>query len=81
MTASTIDAAIQKKIFEPAMMTLIILNEEMNDIMKKVMSLKDIGLLINGVGETNKDEAKEQKGWKGTNESWWRSNYNKGRHD
>ena len=61
MTASTIDAAIQKKIFEPAMMTLIILNGEMNDIMKKVMSLKDIGLLINGVGETNKDEAKEQK--------------------
>ena len=61
MTASAIDAAIQKKIFGSAMMTLI-LNEEMNDTMKKVKSFKDIDLLINGVGETNKDEAKEQKG-------------------
>ena len=42
--------------------TLIISNEEMNDIMKIVKSLEDSGLLIKGVSETIKDDAKEQKG-------------------
>ena len=37
---------------------LIISNEEMNDIMKIVKSLEDSGLLIKGVGETIKNEAK-----------------------
>ena len=41
--------------------TLIILNEEMNDIMKIVKSLEESGLLIKGVSETIKNEAKEQK--------------------
>ena len=34
----------------------------MKDIMKIVKSLKDSGLLIKGVSETIKNEAKEQKG-------------------
>ena len=34
----------------------------MNDIMKIVKSLEDSGLLIKGVSETIKDDAKEQKG-------------------
>ena len=34
----------------------------MDDIMKIVMSLDDTGLMIKGVCETIKDEAKEQKG-------------------
>ena len=34
----------------------------MNDIMKKIKSLEESGLLIKGVSETNKNEAKEQKG-------------------
>ena len=42
--------------------TLIISNEEMNDIMKIVKSLEDSGLLIKGVSETIKNDAKEQKG-------------------
>ena len=42
--------------------TLIICNEEMNDIMKIVKSLEESGLLIKGVSETIKNEAKEQKG-------------------
>ena len=42
-------------------MTLIILNEEMNDIMKIVKSLEESGLLITCVSETTKNEAKEQK--------------------
>ena len=41
---------------------LIISNEAMNDVMKIVKSLEESGLLINGVGKTNKNEAKEQKG-------------------
>ena len=41
--------------------TLIILNEEMNDIMKIINSLKESGLLIKSVSGTIKNEAKEQK--------------------
>ena len=40
---------------------LIISNEEMDDIMKIVKSLEESGLLIKGVSETIKNEAKEQK--------------------
>ena len=38
--------------------TLIISNEGMNDIMKIVKSPEDSGLLIKGVSETIKNEAK-----------------------
>ena len=48
--------------FGSGMTTLIILNEEMNNIMKIVKSLKNSGLLIKGVGETIKNESKEQNG-------------------
>ena len=41
---------------------MITSNEKMNDIMKKVKSLKELGLLLKGDGETTKNEAKEQKG-------------------
>ena len=44
------------------MATLILSNEDMNDIMKIVKSLKKTGLLIKSVSETIKNEAKEQKG-------------------
>ena len=40
--ASTIDAAIHKKVFGSDMTTLIISNEEMNDITKIVKSLKKL---------------------------------------
>ena len=33
----------------------------MNDIMKKIKSLKESGLLIKGVNETIKNETKEKK--------------------
>ena len=42
--------------------TLIVSNEEMNDIMKIINSLEESGLLIKGVSEAIKNEAKEQKG-------------------
>ena len=43
------------------MTTLIISNEETDDLIKIVKSLKESGLLKKGVGETIKNEAKEQK--------------------
>ena len=42
--------------------TLIILNDETEDIIKIVKSLEDSGLLLKGVSETIQIEAKEQKG-------------------
>ena len=42
--------------------TIIISNEEMNYIMKRIKSLEESGLLIKAVSETIKTEAKEQKG-------------------
>ena len=41
--------------------TLIISNKEMNGIMKIVRSVEESGLLINGVSETMKIAAEEQK--------------------
>ena len=60
--ASEIDAAIQKKIFGSGIGTLLISNEEMDGIMKIVKSIEESHLLIKGVSETIKNEAKKQKG-------------------
>ena len=66
---SAADAAIQKKIYgsgRPSGLAsrttaLIISNEEIEDIMKKIKSLEESGLLIKGIGETIKNEEKEKK--------------------
>ena len=42
--------------------TLIISNDELNDILKIIKSLEDSGLLLKGVSETTRHEAKEQRG-------------------
>ena len=42
--------------------TLIISNEEINDIMKIVQALEDSNILLKGVTKTSKNETKEQKG-------------------
>ena len=60
--ASATNAAVYEKMFRSGFKTLIIYNEVMNDIMKIVKSLEELGLLIKGVSETNKNEQKEQKG-------------------
>ena len=60
--ASAADAAVHKKIFGSSNTTLIVSNEEMNNIMKIIKSLEKSGLLIKGLSETIKKEAKEQKG-------------------
>ena len=59
--ASATDATIHKKIFGSGFTILIISNEEMEDIMKIVMSLEDSGLLIKGISKTIKREANKQK--------------------
>ena len=57
--ASATDAAIQKKIFGSGMTTLIISNEENDDIFKVVKSLEDADLLKKYVTEIIENKAKE----------------------
>ena len=57
--ASATDVAIHKEMFTSGFTTLIIPNEEMNDVMKIVNSLESSGLLIKAVRQTIKNEAKE----------------------
>ena len=59
--ASASDAAIHEKIFGSGFTTLIISNEEMNDIMKIVKSFEESSLSIKGVSETIKNDAKKKK--------------------
>ena len=56
----TAAASGHKKVFESGTTTLIISNEEMNDVMKIVTSLEESRLLIKSVSKTIKNEAKEQ---------------------
>ena len=62
--SSAADAGIQKYIYilGSGNTTLIISNNEMEDIIKLVKSLEDFGLLLNGVTRTVQNEVKEQKG-------------------
>ena len=53
------DAAIDKKILGFGTTALIVSNDAMNDISKIVKSLEDSGILLKGVSETIKNEAKE----------------------
>ena len=60
--ASAADAGIHQKILGSGNTTLIISNEEMNDVIKVVQALEDSNILLKGVTETIKNETKEQKG-------------------
>ena len=61
--ASATDAAINKKILgSENHTTLIISNDDMQDLLKIVKSLEDSSILLNGITETIKNEVKEQKG-------------------
>ena len=60
--ASAADAGIHKKILGSGnMATLIISNDEIEDIIKTVKSLEDSGFLLKGVTETVQNEVKKQK--------------------
>ena len=58
---SAIDGSIKKKMLGSGTTTLIISNNEMNDIIKIVKSLEDSGVILKGVRETIQYEAKEQR--------------------
>ena len=62
--ASAADAGIHKKILGSGLnnTTLIISNDEMEDILKIVKSLENPGILLKGISETIQHEAKEQRG-------------------
>ena len=60
---SAADAEIDKNILGSGNTTLIVSNNEMENISKIVKSLEDSDLLLKGVSETIQNEAKEQKEW------------------
>ena len=58
---SAADEAMKKKIYGSGSTTLIISNEEMEDVMKIVKYLEESGLLIKGIDETITKETKNQE--------------------
>ena len=61
--ASTLtDASIHEKIGSGNHITLIMSNNDMDDILKIVKSIKDSGLLLDGTTKIVKNEVKKQKG-------------------
>ena len=61
--ASATDAVINKKILGSGNhTTLIISNDDMQDLLKIEKSLEDNGILLDGITETVKNEVKEQIG-------------------
>ena len=62
VAASAVDAGIHKKALGSGNTTLIISNNEMQDIIKIIKYLEDSGLLLDGVTKTVQNEVKEQKG-------------------
>ena len=61
IAASAIDTRIQKKIQGSGKTTLIISNEEMNDITKIVQALEDSNILLKGITKTIEKETKNKK--------------------
>ena len=59
---SATNAAIQKTIYGSRTTALIISNEEKEDMINIVKLLEEKGLLIKGISETIKNEAKGQEG-------------------
>ena len=61
--SSAIDTGVQKNMYGSGTISLVISNEEINDIMKIVQALEeDSGILLEGVTKTIKNETKKQKG-------------------
>ena len=58
---SAIGGSIKKKMLGSGATTLIISNNEVNDILKIVKSLEDSGVLLNGVSEQSKMKLKNKE--------------------
>ena len=61
VVASAANPQIHKKILGSGTTTVIISNEEMNDIMRIVQALEDSNILLKGVTKTIENKTKEQK--------------------
>ena len=59
---SAIHGSIKKEMLGSGATTLIISNDEMDDILEILKSLEDSGVLLKRVSETIQHEAKEQRG-------------------
>ena len=59
---SAIDGSIKKKMLGSGTTTLIISNDEMNDIIKIIKTLENSGVLLEGVTKAIENETKEQRG-------------------
>ena len=63
--ASAIDAGIQKKIHGSGKTTLIISNEEMNDIIKTFQAFEDSNILLTGITKTIENKTGQKEGFLG----------------
>ena len=59
--ALPIDAGIQKKMHGSGIATLIISNEEMNDVLKIIQVLEDSNVLLKGVTKTIKNKTRTKR--------------------
>ena len=59
---SATDAAIQKKMFGSGNTTLIISNDDINDLIKIVTALEEHDILLKGTSKTIKNKTKKQEG-------------------
>ena len=59
---SATDAAIQKKMCGSGNATLIISNDDMNDLIKIITALEEHDILLKGISKKIKNETKEQRG-------------------
>ena len=60
---SAAEAVINKEILGSGnYITFVISNDDMQNLLKRVKSLEDSGILLDGITETVKNEVKEQKG-------------------
>ena len=59
---SATDAATQKKTYGSGNTTLIISNDDMDDLIKIIIVLEEHDILLKGITKTIKNENKEQKG-------------------
>ena len=59
---SATDAAIQKKMYGSGNTTLIISNDDLDDLIKIVTALEEYDILLKGTSKTIKNKTKKQEG-------------------
>ena len=59
---SATDPAIQKKMYGSGMTTLVISNNDLNDLIKIVTALEEHDILLKGTSKTIKNNTKKQEG-------------------